>query len=79
MHVKSLRVKARVKIYTRVFLRGFFMEIRHIARNLRACKCCNARGLYCTVVILVPHHSEITVHVTSLTFTVLKLGKSLKH
>ena len=23
------------------------MEIRHIARNLRACKCCNARGLYC--------------------------------
>ena len=23
------------------------MEIPHIARNLRACKCCNARGLYC--------------------------------
>ena len=29
------------------FLRGFFMEICHIACNLRACKCCNARGLYC--------------------------------
>ena len=29
------------------FLRAFFVEIRHIARNLRACKCCNARGLYC--------------------------------
>ena len=29
------------------FLRGFFVEIRHIARNLRACKCCNAGGLYC--------------------------------
>ena len=23
------------------------MEIHHIARNLRACRCCNARGLYC--------------------------------
>ena len=31
-------------------LRGFFVEIRHIARNLRASKCCNARGLYCMVV-----------------------------
>ena len=30
------------------FLRGFFVEIRDIARDLRTCKCCNARGLYCT-------------------------------
>ena len=30
------------------FLRGFFVEIRHIARDLSTCKCCNARGLYCT-------------------------------
>ena len=29
------------------FLRGLFMEIRHIARNLRMCKCCNAHDLYC--------------------------------
>ena len=29
------------------FLRGLFGEIRHIARNLRTCKCCNVRGLYC--------------------------------
>ena len=29
------------------FLRGFFVEIRHIARNLCACECCNACGLYC--------------------------------
>ena len=33
------------------FLRGFFVEIRHIARNLRACKCYNARGVYCTFVM----------------------------
>ena len=26
---------------------GFYVEIRHIAHNLRACKSCNARGLYC--------------------------------
>ena len=26
---------------------GFYVEIRHIARNLGACKSCNARGLYC--------------------------------
>ena len=30
------------------FLRGLFVEICHIACNLCACKCCNARGLYCT-------------------------------
>ena len=30
------------------FLREFFMEIYHIACNLGACKCCNARGLYCS-------------------------------
>ena len=30
------------------FLCGFFMEICHIACNLCTCKCCNARGLYCT-------------------------------
>ena len=29
------------------FLHGLFMEICHIARNLRMCKCCNAHGLYC--------------------------------
>ena len=34
------------------FLRGFFVEIRHIACNLRACKCCNARGLYCMVICM---------------------------
>ena len=29
------------------FLRGFCVEIHHITCNLRVCKCCNARGLYC--------------------------------
>ena len=29
------------------FFGGFYVEILHIARNLRTCKCCNAYGLNC--------------------------------
>ena len=45
LRVKRLLVRARVKTYTRIFC----VEIRHIVRNLRACKCHNARGLYCII------------------------------
>ena len=46
---KSVR-KSSCKNLHASFLCGFFMEIRHIARNLHARMCCNARGLYCTFV-----------------------------
>ena len=44
---KKSACKSSCKDLHASFLRGFFVEIRHIARNVPACKCCNARGLYC--------------------------------
>ena len=46
---KKCACKSSCKNLHPSFLRGFFVKIRHIARNLRACKCCNARGLYCSL------------------------------
>ena len=45
---KKSACKSSCKNLRASFLREFLVEIRHIACNLRVCKCCNARGLYCS-------------------------------
>ena len=44
---KNSACKSSCKNLHASFLHKFFVEIHHIARYLRMCKCCNASGLYC--------------------------------
>ena len=61
LRVESL-CKSLCKNLHASFLRGFFVEIRHIAHNFRTCKCCNAHGLYCSFVLLYFDFWTILVH-----------------